>query len=196
MDITCDQDCDMGYIYLKESYSGNYEQFKLKETISQQNIDNTINNIYLQLNRLNWPKKTYRKALNDGDFIEEFQNDLDENGYMKGIELKLTSKKLKEIVDNLEISTFEFANSQFYYIPLARKDEIFSDKNFIYPFSKAEDAYVILSISKQSRYEINKDGGKTNVYAVAYIKAIMFTDKSPYDINYFKNLKIYKASNT
>jgi len=193
VDITCDQECEMGYIYLKESYSGNYEHFKLKETISQQNIDNTIDNIYLQLNRLNWPKKTYKEALNNGDFIEEFQNDLDDEGYMKGIELKLTKQKLKEIVDNLEIATFEFANSKFYYIPFAKDEEIFSNKNYIYPFTKDEDAYVILSRSKQSRYEIDENGGTTKVYVIAYIKAIMFTDESPYDINYFKNLKIYKA---
>jgi hypothetical protein len=80
MDITYNE-WGMGYIYL----INNCRRQKNDETEFKK-INYTLkpdNNLDHQLNKLNWPDKRYVEA-RDEDFIEEFQNDLDNNLYIKG----------------------------------------------------------------------------------------------------------------
>jgi len=195
MDITCDQSCDMGYIYLQQfskHYKKNFDKSKL--IASNQPIE-VLDNIYLKLNKLNWPNKKYVDAIMDGDFIEEFQNDLDDNSYIKGIELQLTGDRLENIIENYKIATFEFNDSQYYYIAFAEEEEIFNLQNYVYNFSKKEDAFVIVSRSEERRYQItlgkNKESKKSLSPKIAFIRALIFKENSPYDVDYLKRLKLY-----
>lgn len=195
MDITRDQSCDMGYIYLqqfKQHKDSNFDESRL--IASNQPIE-VIDNIYLKLNKLNWPDKKYIDALMDGDFIEEFQNDLDQNAYIKGIELELNQQRLKNIVEHHKLATFEFNDSQFYYIAFAEDEKVFDPENYVYAFSDKGDAFVIVSRSENRRYQItldkNKEHEKSLSPKIAYIRALIFKDDSPYDIDYLKRLKLY-----
>jgi len=195
MDITRDQSCDMGYIYLqqfRQHHEANYDKSRL---ISSSQPIEVINNIYLKLNKLNWPDKNYIDALMDGDFIEEFQNDLDENAYLKGIELELNQERLENIIENHKLATFEFNDSQFYYIAFASDEVSFNPQNYIYALSEKEDAFVIISRSEQRRYQItlgeNEESKKSLSPKIAYIRALIFKDTAPYDIDYLKRLKLY-----
>ena len=195
MDITCDQSCDMGYIYLQkfsQHSEDNYDQSRL--IASSQPIE-VINNIYLKLNKLNWPDKIYIDELMDGDFIEEFQNDLDENAYMKGIELHLTEERLQNIIENFKIATFEFNGSQYYYLGFDKEEKVFDPQNYVYAFSKKEDALVIVRRTNKQRFQItlDKDGSseKSLSPGIAYVKAIIFNDDSPYNFDYLKKMKLY-----
>lgn len=195
MDITRDQSCDMGYIYLqnfRQHKDDNYDKSRL--IASSQPIE-VIDNIYLKLNKLNWPDKKYIDALMDGDFIEEFQNDLDQNAYIKGIELELSQERLESIIENHKLATFEFNGSQFYYISFASDEVVFDPENYIYAFSDKEDAFVIISRSDQRRYQItlgeNKESEKSLSPKIAFVRALIFKDGAPYDIDYLKRLKLY-----
>ena len=195
MDITCDQSCDMGYIYLQEfrqHHEANYDKSRL---ISSSQPIEVIDNIYLKLNKLNWPDKKYIDALMDGDFIEEFQNDLDQNAYIKGIELRLNKERLENIIENHKLATFEFNNSQFYYIAFAKDEKVFNPKNYVYAFSDQEDAFVIVSRSNQRRYQItlgeNEESKKSLSPKIAFIRALIFKEEAPYNIDYLKRLKLY-----
>lgn len=196
MDITCDQSCDMGYIYLQkfsQHSEDNYDQSRL--IASSQPIE-VINNIYLKLNKLNWPDKIYIDALMDGDFIEEFQNDLDDNAYIKGIELELNKKRLENIIENYKLATFEFDNSQFYYIAFVKDTAVFNPQNYVYAFSDKEDAFVIINRSNQRRYQItlgekDQKNKKSLSPKIGFVQAIIFKENSPYDIDYLKKLKLY-----
>ena len=195
MDITCDQSCDMGYIYLQQFKQHQKENFDKSRLIASAQPIEVIDNIYLKLNKLNWPNKKYIDALMDGDFIEEFQNDLDDNAYLKGIELELNKKRLESIIENYKLATFEFNENQFYYIAFAKDEKVFNSKNYVYALSDKEDAFVIISRSQNRRYQItlgeNKKSEKSLSPKIAYIRALMFKDDSPYDIDYLKKLKLY-----
>lgn len=193
MDITCDQYCDMGYIYLKPEYRDQHNSFKLNRKINTEENTTDMANIILKLNKLHWPKKLYKDALGR-DFIEEFQNDLDENGYMQGIELKLPQDRLDRIVDNLKINKFEFNNKIYYFIPFDVENRIFSKNNYAFAFSEKEDAYVITAKTGDRQYMIDIRNNKSSISSKPIqIKALIFSEDSPYDIDYFKNLKIYKV---
>ncbi|MFW5687100.1 MAG: hypothetical protein ACOCXL_02810 [Halanaerobium sp.] len=195
MDITCDQSCDMGYIYLQQfskHYEKNYDKSRL--IASNQPIE-VVDNVYLKLNKLNWPDKKYIDAIMDGDFIEEFQNDLDDNAYIKGIELQLTESRLESLIENYKIATFEFNDSQYYYIAFAEDEAVFNSKNYVYAFNKKEDAFVIISRSEERRYQItlndNQKSKKSLSPKIAFIRALIFKEDSPYDVDYLKSLKLY-----
>ncbi|MGP3777552.1 hypothetical protein ACTWKD_01825 [Halanaerobium saccharolyticum] len=198
MDITCDQSCDMGYIYLQKfskHYEDNYDKSRL--IASNQPIE-VVDNVYLKLNKLNWPDKKYTDAIMDGDFIEEFQNDLDDQGYIKGIELQLTESRLEYLIENYKIATFEFNDSQYYYIAFAEDDAVFDPQNYVYTFSDKENAFVIVSRSEERRFQItlneDKESKKSLSPKIAFIRAIIFKEDSPYDVDYLKSLKLYISS--
>lgn len=195
MDITCDQSCDMGYIYLQHFKQHQNKYFDNSKLIASAQPIEVIDNIYLKFNKLNWPNKTYIDALMDGDFIEEFQNDLDENSYLKGIELELNQERLDSIIENYKLATFEFNNSQFYYIAFKKDEKVFNSQNSVYKLSKKEDAFVIINRSQNRRYQItlgeNKQSKKSLSPKIAYIRALIFKEESPYDIDYLKKLKLY-----
>lgn len=195
MDITRDQSCDMGYIYLQQFKQHKDINFDESRLIASNQPIEVIDNIYLKLNKLNWPDKKYIDALMDGDFIEEFQNDLDPNAYIKGIELELNQQRLKNIVENHKLATFEFNDSQFYYIAFAADEKVFDPENYVYSFSDKGDAFVIVSRSEDRRYQItlgeDKEHEKSLSPKIAYIRALIFKDDSPYDIDYLKRLKLY-----
>lgn len=196
MDITCDQSCDIGYIYLQKfsnNYKNNYDKSRL--IASSQPIE-VIKNVYLKLNKLNWPHKKYIDALMDGDFIEEFQNDLDENAYLKGIELELTPERLEKLIKNYKLATFELNDTHYYYIAFAGDEEVFNSDNYVYSFSDQEDAFIITNLSQKRRYQIqvnseNKSSRKFLSPKIISIKAIIFKEDSPYDLEYLQKLKLY-----
>ncbi|TDX44361.1 hypothetical protein C7954_11335 [Halanaerobium congolense] len=195
MDITCDQSCGMGYIYLQQFKQHQKEDFDKSRLIASAQPIEVIDNIYLKLNKLNWPDKKYIDALMDGNFIEEFQNDFDENAYLKGIELQLNQQRLESIIEHYKLATFEFNKNQFYYIAFAEDEKVFDSKNYVYPLSDKEDAFVIITRSQERRYQItlgeNKESEKSLSPKIAYIRALIFKEESPYDIDYLKRLKLY-----
>jgi len=198
MDITCDQSCDMGYIYLQQFSKHHKDNYDISRLIASNQPIEVIDNVYLKLNKLNWPDKKYIDAIMDGDFIEEFQNDLDDNAYIKGIELQLTKDRLDKIIENYKIATFEFNNSQYYYIAFAEEEEVYNPQNYVYAFSEKEDAFVIISRSEKRRYQITLDKDKKSKKSlspkIAFIRALIFKEDSPYNIDYLKSLKLYISS--
>lgn len=194
MDITCDQSCDMGYIYLQKNNKDYMDIYDDRELLAANQPIEVIDNIYLKLNKLNWPDKKYRDALKDGDFIEEFQNDLDQDGYMKGIELRLTEERLKIIIENFKIATFELNNTQFNYLSFYPDQMTFDPENRVYALTEKEDVYVIVSKSEDRHYQITLGEGSSLTPKIAYVRALIFKDDSPYDIDYLKNLKLYKST--
>ncbi len=194
MDILCDQSCNMGYIYLYKNKKGIIENYDESTLIASNQPVEVIENIYLKLNRLNWPDKKYVQALEDGDFIEEFQNDIDEEGYMTGIELELTEERLQDLIENFKIATFELNGKQFYYAAFSSDEAVFYKNNYVYPFTENEDAFIIVNRSEDRKFQINIGEGTSLSNRIAYVRAIIFSEDSPYDVDYLKQLKLYRST--
>jgi hypothetical protein len=172
MDITYNE-WNMGYIYLKGTYCRDAGEIVFKKINYTLKPDNNLSD---QLNKLNWPDKKYVEA-RDEDFIEEFQNDLDNDLSIKGIEFQMKSGELKQMIDNYQVKSFKFRDNQYYCICFAPESEIFDPKNYSYAFSKKEDAFAVFKLKEK------------NSYKVAFFKALIFSQDSPYNIDYFKTLK-------
>jgi len=91
----------------------------------------------------------------------------------------------KEMVDNYQIKSFEYNNSQYYCICFAAAEEIFDPENYLYTFSDREDAFGIFKL-KSKKLE-----AEDFFYKIAFFKALIFKEDSPYNIDYFQSLKIY-----
>lgn len=63
MDITCDQSCNMVYIYLQQFSKHKEENFDKSRLIASNQPIEVLDNIYLKLNKLNWPDKKYIDAI-------------------------------------------------------------------------------------------------------------------------------------
>ena len=175
MDITYNE-WGMGYIYLK-NICNRSDSNEVNIIESNYSIE-TNQKLENKIKKLNWPNKLYIEAKNE-DFIEEFQNDLDNNLYIKGIELKVKLNQMNNIIDSYKIETFKFNNDSFYFIAFAPDEEIFNPDNYIYSLSEKNDAFAIFNLKEKKTFKI------------AFFKALFFKDSSPYDINYFKSLKLY-----
>jgi len=172
MDITYNE-WGMGYIYL--IYNCRRHENGIKKINYTLKPDNNLSH---QLNKLNWPDKKY-VAARDEDFIEEFQNNLDNNLYIKGIEFEMRSGEFNNMIDNYQIKSFKIDDNQYYCVCFAPAKEIFDSENHIYAFSEKKDAFAIFNLKKQTSYKI------------AFFKALIFKEDSPYNIEHFKTLKIY-----
>lgn len=181
MDITYNE-WGMGYIYLKDS-SHNFDsrRFKCKKKNCLSQSDDQLSK---QLNKLKRPDQKYFAARAEEVFIEEFQNDL-EQGYLKGIEFQMKKTPFKEMVDNYQIKSFEYNNSQYYCIYFAAEEEIFDPENHLYTFSDNQDAFGVFEL-KSKKLE-----AEDFFYKIAFFKALIFKEDSPYNIDYFQSLKIY-----
>lgn len=175
MDITYNE-WGMGYIYLK-NISNRFDSSEASLIKSDYSIKKN-ENLESKIKKLNWPNKKYVEAKNI-DFIEEFQNDLDNNLYINGLELKVNSDEMNNIIESYKIETFKFNNDNYYLIAFAPEEEIFNPENYIYSFSEKEDAFAIFNLREESHYK------------TAIFKALIFRDDSPYNIDYFKSLKLY-----
>ena len=134
MDITYNE-WEMGYIYLKDICHRDDDTI-LKKFNYTLKSDNELNH---QLNKLNWSDKKYVEV-RDEDFIDQFQNDLDNDLSIRGIEFQMKSGEFKKMIDNYQIKSFEFRDNQSYCICFASESEIFDPENYIYAFSEKEDA--------------------------------------------------------
>lgn len=170
MDVTYNE-WDMGYIYLKNICCRDDDTVfkKINYTLKS---DNDLNH---QLIKLNWPDKRYVEARGE-DFIDQFQNDLDNELYIKGIEFQIKSGDFKKMIDNYQIKSFKFRDNQYYCICFAPESEIFDPQNYIYAFSEKEDAFAVFKLKEKDSYKI------------AFFKALIFSEDSPYNIDYFKTL--------
>ena len=173
MDITYNE-WEMGYIYLKNICCRDDDTVfkKINYTLKS---DNDLSD---QLNKLNWPDKKYVEA-RDEDFIDQFQNDLDNELYIKGIEFQMKAGDFKKMIDNYQIKSFKFRDNQYYCIFFAPEAEIFVPQNYIYAFSEKEDAFAVFKLKEKDSYKIS------------FFKALIFSEDSPYNIEHFKTLKIY-----
>lgn len=181
MNITYN-DWGMGYIYLKDSsqdFDSHRVQFKKQNCPIKSN-----DTLGYQLKKLKQPDEKYIDARAEEDFIEEFHNDLDK-GYLKGIELQMKKTPFKEMVDNYQIKSFKYNDSQYYCICFAATEEIFDPENYLYAFSDKKDAFGIFKL-KSKKLE-----AEDFYYKIAFFKALIFKEDSSYNIDYFKNLKVY-----
>ncbi|MCB8818286.1 hypothetical protein [Desulfosporosinus shakirovi] len=178
--ITCDNNMQMGYIYLMPN-----------ETVDDYTLEKSDIGLYYDVNSLNIPRikwlsmgqslsqmrlatKTYREAV-DKAFHSEYWNDLDGEGYMMGIELSLTEDIFLTLVAHQAFKLYDtrWRNCDFRVLTLNAHHDVFNKNNVIYPLSAKKDAFVILTIDPSTK--------------VAKIMALISARDDLYPIDYLRN---------
>ncbi|SDD12748.1 hypothetical protein [Halanaerobium congolense] len=203
MEIVVDVEADyIGSIFLQAAVDESKENYAGEREIKRCSIIND-DSIYLKLNKINWPDKTYYQAIKDEIFTEEFYNEADEYGYIYDMELFFEDGKLDKIIDNYKIVSFDFNKYNFYGVFLDQEKEIFNENSYVYPFTEKKEAYAIVNIPKgqdctRTVIDLRKEKGKRKrieeVPPTGYLKGIIFKEECvSYDINSFKKLAIYRV---
>jgi len=156
--ITCDNNVQMGYIYLMPN-----------ETTDEYTLDKSDIALYYDVNSLSIPRikwlsmgqtlsqmrlatKTYREAV-DKTFHCEYWNDLDSKGYMMGIELYLTEEIFLTLVAHQAFKLYDirWRNQDFRVLTLDAYLDVFNKNNIIYPLTTEKDAFVIIAIDPSTK---------------------------------------------
>jgi len=182
--ITCDNNMQMGYIYLMPN-----------ETTAEYTLEKSDIGLYYDVNSLSIPRikwlgmgqslsqmrlstKTYREAV-DNAFHCEYWNDLDNDGYMLGIELYLTEEMLLPLVAHQAFKLYDirWRNRDFRVLTLDAYHDVLNKNNIIYPLSPEKDAYVILAIDPIS--QVGKVmaliSARDDLYPIDYLQRPLFS---------------------
>lgn len=179
MRITCDASGGMGYIYLmppKQQYFNSNNH--LQKYLEQKNVEIPMvrnNEILGRLDSLKIVNKTYKNAVYKySDIHMEYCNDMDNDGYIIGIELNLRKEKfIKLIVDKAyKIICGNWRDKEISVLTLDLIDKVFSTDNIIYPLNRKRDAFVIAYIEPK--------------YKIGLVKALITSRNDIYPIDYLK----------
>ena len=182
--ITCDNNMQMGYIYLMPN-----------ETTVEYTLEKSDIGLYYDINSLSIPRikwlgmghslsqmrlatKTYREAV-DNAFHCEYWNDLDAEGYMMGIELYLTEEMLLPLVAHQAFKLYDirWRNRDFRVLTLDAYLDVLNKNNIIYPLTAEKDAYIIISIDPVS--QVGKImaliSARDDLYPIDYLQKPLFS---------------------
>jgi hypothetical protein len=83
----------------------------------------------------------------------EYGNDMDNEGYITGIELTLYHDRFIDLVKNqaFKVIRTEWRNREFHLVTLDYMDEVFKPENVIYKLTDEEDAFVIVQLVKPEK---------------------------------------------
>jgi hypothetical protein len=126
------------------------------------------------LNQMRISEKTYKEASIDAEeFGEEYQNDLDENGYMEGIELNLSKHSFVALIQDgaFQIVKHKWLSKDFIILTLDKLGNVFDTNNIVYPFSDKKDAFAIVHIEEQYQTGLIKGiiSSREDLYPISYL---------------------------
>ncbi|WP_088225922.1 hypothetical protein [Desulfosporosinus sp. FKB] len=181
--ITCDNNMQMGYIYLMPNDT------TVEYTLEESDIGLYYDIESLSIPRIKWPGmgqllnqmrlsvKTYREAVNNV-FHCEYWNDLDSEGYMMGIELYLTEDILLPLVAHQAFKLYDvrWRNQDFRVLTLDAYLDVLNKDNVIYPLTAEKDAFVILSLDPLSNVArvMALISARDDLYPVDYLRQPLF----------------------
>lgn len=181
--ITCDNSMQMGYIYLMPN-----------ESIDEYTLENSDIGFFYDIDSLSIPRikwlgmgqnlnqmrlatKTYRESVNI-TFHCEYWNDLDNEGYMMGIELYLTEEMFLPLVAHQAFKLYDvrWRNRDFRVVTLDAYHDVLNKNNIIYPLTYEKDAFVIVSIDELSKVAkiMALISARDDLYPIDYLQKPLF----------------------
>ncbi|ODA39751.1 hypothetical protein DSBG_3469 [Desulfosporosinus sp. BG] len=181
--ITCDNNMQMGYIYLMPN-----------ETTAEYTLEKSDIGLYYDVKSLSIPRikwlslgqclsqmrlatKTYREAV-DNAFRCEYWNDLDSEGYMMGIELYLTEERFLPLVAHQAFKLYDirWRNQDFRVVTLDSYHDVINKNNVIFPLSSEKDAFVIVAIDPLSKVGkiMALISARDDLYPIDYLQKPLF----------------------
>ncbi len=181
----------MGYIYLKspgiEPHATTRNQNTIHLHVSPENITipySSNDTFVSSLNQMPISTNTFNKEL-EKSFELEYGNDIDEHGYLIGIELTLTSERFINLIRQqaIQIIKVQWRNKEFHMVTFDHMDNVLQPHNYIYKLTDAEDAFVIIHLEKTEflGYDSSKDKPQL---PIALFKALLTARNDIYPLEY------------
>ncbi|QGQ97571.1 hypothetical protein EHS13_23110 [Paenibacillus psychroresistens] len=182
MRITCyySEYSDMGYIYLKPPKI-QYDEYKLSKNEITKYVDSDQLNIpYITdleiasyLDKMTFAVNTF-KADHEERYDTEYGNDMDEQGYIIGIELNLNHERFIELIKNEAFKLIKtvWRNNQYHLITFDHLENVFKQGNIIYKLTDQEDAFVIVQLVEPEKLGYQYSDSKDR-HPIALFKALI-----------------------
>ncbi|MCL6605301.1 MAG: hypothetical protein K6T94_20765 [Paenibacillus sp.] len=191
MRITCYHGdySSMGYIYLtppKTEYNDAHLN-ELTQSVSEEKIYIpyvTDLDITPALIQMPISENTFREDSGKG-YDTEYGNDMNNLGYITGIELSLRKNRFVDLVSNQAFKAIrtEWRGQEFHLITLDHLDNVLHPENILYKLTDKEDAFIIVQLSKAEdlgiRYSNNSD-----LQPIAVFKGLLSSREDIYPLEY------------
>ncbi|OWA34044.1 hypothetical protein B9G55_17070 [Saccharibacillus sp. O16] len=164
MRITCFDDgyWPMGYIYLMPPeprfQTANRDSEILHHVTPERlhipRIAEDSPTLIARLNRMRIAERTYRQDFRIG-YDTTYGNDMDQNGYITGIELDLSAERLIELLNQqaFRLLDLHWRDRSFRLLTLDHEDQVFQERNVLYRMSDEEDVFVIAHVPKPKPFD-------------------------------------------
>lgn len=204
--VTCffDNGCDMGYIYLKPPEDDEFDDYeRSKNEITKYIGPNQINIPYItdekyasSLNQMTIVATTF-KADHEIGYNTEYGNDMDEEGYIIGIELTLDHERFIDLVKNqaFKVIRIEWRNREYHLVTFDYSENVFKPENVIYKLTDNEDAFVIVQLEEPEKlgyYYTDSEDRRP----IALFKALISARDDIYPLEYLLKPEFHLVKNT
>lgn len=189
MRITCYYP-SMGYIYLKpheEPHAAKPDHNNLKDHITTDKIKipyTSDERLEVFLNQMSLSISSFRTEQGKS-YETEYGNDMDEHGYLTGIELNLSSERFIDLVSQqtIQIIKTSWREKALHLIAFDQMESVLQPYNHIYKLTDAEDTYVIVYLEKPENLGIVTFDDKPQL-PIALFKAFLTTRDDIYPLEY------------
>lgn len=179
----------MGYIYLKPDSipTSSYENNTLDDHVPSDEINipfHSDNKLAKALDQMVYQTNTFKKEQGIS-YETEYGNDVDQQGYLIGIELNLNSDTFIKHVSQqtFQIIKTQWKNKSLHLITFDDIEDVLQSNNYIYRLTDNEDTFVIAAL--EHRADLSHDDENPKL-PIAHIKALLTAREDIYPLEHLK----------
>lgn len=199
MKIICKYgDWSMAYIYLKPFTRDMLDDYELhKSEITEHVTPDKLTIPYYTdleivecLDKMTVKENTFKDEANRS-FDTEYGNDMDNDGYIIGIELNLTTEKFIDLIEERAYRVIDtrWRDKEFRIITFDHLEKVVNPTNIIYKLTDREDVFVIAELQPQSEKSDNSE------LPEVLFKALISARDDIYPLDYLLNPEFILSPN-
>ncbi len=181
----------MGYITLKPPAVDKEATEAENEITEHMNPEKIIipyitnSNIASSLDQMTVAPSTFKAEYENG-YDTEYGNDMDEQGYINGIELTLNHERFIDLVKNQAIKVIrtEWRNKEFHLVTFDHADNVFKPENVIFKLTDEEDAFVIVQLLEPEKLGYQYTNEADQKRPIALFEALISAKNDIYPLEY------------
>ncbi|WP_248928641.1 hypothetical protein [Paenibacillus hamazuiensis] len=148
------------------------------------------------LDQMTTAARTFKEDYKVG-YSTEYGNDMDEYGYITGIELRLSLEAFIDLVKNqaFKVIRTEWKNKEYHLISFDHEDIVFNPENVIYKLTDQEDAFVIVKLEEPEKLGHHHLDQKDRC-PIALVKGLISARGDIYPLEYMLQPNFYLRKNS
>jgi hypothetical protein len=152
--------------------------------------DITDSNIASSLDQMTVAANTFKTDY-EKNYDTEYGNDMDDQGYITGIELTLNHDRFIDLDKNqaFKVIRTEWRSKEFHLITFDHADDVFKTENVIYKLTDEEDAFVIVQLIEPEKLGYHYTDENYQKRPVALFKAFISAREDIYPLEYMMKPK-------